>query len=139
MEYSMNRALEIALYAHEDQRDKAGKTYIIHPVRVMKNVQTDREKIVALLHDVVEDSDVSFEELEKDFSEEIIEAVKCLTKREDQSYDHYIENIRENPIAREVKKADLRDNLDIERLNKLTEDDFKRLKKYHKSLEKLKN
>jgi (p)ppGpp synthase/HD superfamily hydrolase len=135
---STEKALELALEAHIGQRDKAGKAYISHPIRVMKNVDTKQEKITALLHDVIEDSYLEFEELEKYFSDEVVRAVACLTKKENESYEQFIERAKENPIARKVKIEDIRDNLDLERLDELEHEDLVRIQKYHKSLQKLK-
>jgi (p)ppGpp synthase/HD superfamily hydrolase len=140
--FSMNnieRALEIALDAHEGQVDKAGEPYIKHPIRVMQSVESEEEKVVALLHDVVEDSTVSFEDLERRFSDEIVDAVRGVTKKDDESYSDFIERAKENEISREVKKADIRDNLDASRLGELDEEDMKRMEKYRRSLEVLRD
>ena len=134
---SIETAVQMALNAHEGQTDKSGETYILHPLRLMHNVETEEEKIVALLHDVVEDSDKTFEDLEDDFSDEIISAVKCMTKQEGESYSEFIQRAKQNEIAREVKKADIRDNLDVERLDELEDSDLQRIKKYHRSLKEL--
>lgn len=132
-------AMQVALNAHNSQTDKAGEAYIKHPIRVMQDVETEEEKVVALLHDVVEDSTVSFEDLERRFSDEIVDAVRGMTKKDDESYSEFIERAKENEIAREVKKADIRDNLDASRLGRLDEEDIKRMEKYSRSLEVLKN
>lgn len=137
-ENSMTEAFEISLSAHRGQRDKGGEAYVAHPVRVMKQVENHKTKIVALLHDVIEDSQYQAKDLHCDFSDDVVSAVECLTKNSDQSYPEYIEKISENEIARKVKIADLRDNLDLERLEELNEDDFQRIQKYHKSLQTLK-
>ena len=132
---TLERAIEIATEAHRGQVDKAGNDYIQHPLRVMEAGKTTNEKIVGVLHDVVEDTDWTFEKLEAEgFTTEIIEALRCVTKlSEDEPYDAFIERVKANPLAITVKLNDLSDNMDIRRLNQLTEKDFKRLQKYHKA------
>jgi (p)ppGpp synthase/HD superfamily hydrolase len=135
---SVETAVQMALDAHEGQTDKSGGTYILHPLRLMQKVETREEKMVALLHDVVEDSERTFEDLEEEFSEEIISAVKSMTKKDGETYKEFIQRARQNDIAREVKKADIRDNLNVERLEELEDSDLQRIKKYHRSLNELK-
>lgn len=136
---TLQRAIEIATQAHQGQRDKAGNDYIGHPLRVMEMGKTDDERIVGVLHDVVEDSGWTFEALEAEgFSKEVIDAVRCLTKRsEHENYDDFIDRIRKNPLAVAVKINDLTDNMDIRRLPYLSDKDIKRLKKYLKAYKKL--
>lgn len=113
----INKAFEIARHAHAGQVDKGGNPYILHPVRVALNCQTAEEKIVALLHDVVEDTPVTLEELQRQgFSREVIEAVHCLTKEPGEDYDAFIKRVATNPIATRVKIQDLKDNMDTTRL-----------------------
>ena len=135
----LRRAIDIAKEAHKGQVDKAGNEYIDHPLRVMVAVHSVSEKIVGVLHDVIEDTDWTFERLEAEgFTTEIIEALKCVTKlSEDEPYDAFIERVKINPLAVAVKIKDLADNMDIRRLNELTEQDFKRLQKYHRAYKKL--
>ncbi|MEY4987091.1 MAG: pyrophosphokinae [Bacteroidota bacterium] len=111
-----------------------------HVHRVMLAGQTEDEKIVGLLHDVVEDTDWTFEALEKEgFSHRIIEAVKCITKTsEEEDYELFIERVAQNPLAIRVKLNDLADNMDIKRIPELGPKDFERLKKYHKAYQYLK-
>ena len=132
---TLERAIAIATEAHRGQFDKAGNDYIQHPLRVMAAGTTTDEKIVGVLHDVIEDTDWSFEQLfEEGFSSEVIEALKCVTKvSEEEPYDEFIERVKKNPLAVAVKLNDLTDNMDIRRLVELTEKDFKRLQKYHKA------
>ena len=132
---TLERAIEIATEAHRGQVDKAGNDYIQHPLRVMEAGKTTDEKIVGVLHDVVEDTDWTFEKLAAEgFSSEVIEALKCVTKlSEDEPYNEFIERVKVNPLAVAVKLNDLTDNMDIRRLNELTDKDFKRLQKYHKA------
>lgn len=136
---TLERAIQIATEAHKGQLDKAGRDYIGHPFRVMEMGKTEDEKIVGVLHDVIEDTDWTFEMLEAEgFSREVIEALKCVTKlSENENYDDFIERVRKNPLAVAVKINDLTDNMDIRRLPYLSDKDVKRLKKYLKAYKKL--
>lgn len=136
---NLQRAIEIATDAHKGQFDKSGKDYIGHPLRVMEMGQTEEEKIVGVLHDVIEDTDWTFEALEAEgFSQEIIGALRCVTKiSENENYDDFIERVKKNPLAVTVKINDLTDNMDIRRLPYLSDKDVKRLKKYLKAYKKL--
>ena len=136
---TLKRAIEIATEAHQGQFDKAGNEYIGHPLRVMEMGATEEEKIVGVLHDVVEDTDWTFGMLEAEgFSQEVIAALKCVTKiSENENYDDFIERVRKNPLATAVKINDLSDNMDIRRLPYLSDKDVKRLKKYLKAYKKL--
>ena len=137
---TLERAIEIAHEAHRGQRDKAGNDYIDHPMRVMAMGKTIEEKIVGVLHDVVEDAaEWSFERLEAEgFEPEIIEALRCVTKRsEDEPYDKFIARVKTNKLAVAVKLNDLTDNMDIRRLPYLSDKDVKRLKKYLKAYKQL--
>ena len=136
---TLERAIQIATEAHMGQLDKAGKDYIGHPLRVMEMGRTEEEKIVGVLHDVVEDGDWTFEALEAEgFSKEVIAALKCVTKTsENENYDEFIERVKKNPLAVAVKINDLTDNMDIRRLPYLSDKDVKRLKKYLKAYKKL--
>lgn len=132
------RAIEIAQKAHLGETDKQGKPYILHPMRVMERCSGENEKICAVLHDVVEDSDWTFDMLAAEgFSDEIIEAIICLTKKKNEEYSDFIERISCNKIAVAVKLNDLRDNMDITRLDTITEMDIARLRKYLMSYYKL--
>lgn len=135
----LTKAIEIATKAHEGQVDKVGQSYIKHPLRVMAMGATDEEKIVGVLHDVVEDSDWTFERLiDEGFSEEIIDALRCVTKlSESEPYDAFIERVKTNPLAVKVKINDLTDNMDIRRLPSISESDVKRLRKYLKAYRQL--
>lgn len=136
---TLERAIQIATEAHKGQLDKAGKDYIGHPLRVMEMGRTEEEKIVGVLHDVVEDGDWTFEALEAEgFSKEVIDALRCVTKiSENENYDDFIERVKKNPLAVAVKINDLTDNMDIRRLPYLSDKDVKRLKKYLKAYKKL--
>ena len=134
----LDRAIELAKQHHEGQTDKAGKPYINHPLRVMNQVESEEEKIVAVLHDIVEDTNISLNDLRNEgFSEEVVSAVECLTKQDGENYDSYIERISFNPLAVKIKLADLEDNRDLTRLPEVTDKDLERLEKYDKALEKL--
>lgn len=136
---TLKRAIEIATEAHKGQFDKSGKDYIGHPLRVMDMGNTEEEKIVGVLHDVVEDTAWTFEKLESEgFSPEVIAALRCVTKiSENENYDDFIERVKKNPLAVAVKINDLTDNMDIRRLPYLSDKDVKRLKKYLKAYKKL--
>ena len=130
----LEMAKEIAEKAHQGQTDKGGHPYILHPIRVMERCETEETKIIAILHDVMEDSDYTLEDLRKEgFSEEILEALVCLTHQEGEDYMAYIERVCQNPLAARVKYADLQDNMDISRIPHPTEKDFARLEKYKKA------
>lgn len=137
---TLERAIEIAKQAHAGQVDKAGIDYIEHPLRVMEMGKDENEKIVGILHDVVEDSDWTFEMLEAEgFSSEIIEALRCVTKlSEDEDYDHFINRIKGNRLAIKVKLCDLVDNLDTSRLVNVTDSDIKRIRKYARAYASIK-
>lgn len=125
------KALDLASWKHRDQKDKAGKAYFGHIARVAKKCKTTPAKIVALLHDVIEGTDVTSEMMEDmEFSEFIIKAVICLTQREGVSYEDNVKRAARNPISREVKMADLEDNINLGRLTDVSEENLSRLKKY---------
>lgn len=136
-----HKAREIVTNAFKGKLDKGGKPYLTHLLRVSQNFEacTD-EEIVALLHDLLEDCPEWTEErLREEFSDEIVDAVICLTKKPGEYYDVYIKRVKTNLIAVRVKIADLEDNMDIKRLSKpLTHKDWERLKKYHDTWIKLK-
>lgn len=128
---TLEKAISLAAEAHNGQKDKNGAPYILHPLRVMARVQSDTEKIAAVLHDTIEDTDYTIEKLrEKGYSEQVLEAIDCLTKRDGEDYDEYLTRSMSNLIARKVKIADLEDNMDIRRFDVLKEEDLKRLNKY---------
>ncbi len=126
------QAIKIAVQAHEGQFDKSGMPYIGHVMRVMEAGRTIDEKIVGVLHDVVEDTDLTFEQLARDgFPARIVDAIRCLTKTsEDEPYDDFIERVKSNPLAVRVIINDLADNMDIRRLGTITDKDKDRLNKY---------
>ena len=131
-------ALSIAMEAHRGQFDKAGVDYIEHPLYVASLVCTEDEKAVALLHDVIEDSPFTAEELLlAGLPETVVTAVQVLSKKNGQDYQTYLETVKSNPLARVVKLADLKHNSDLSRLSSVTEKDLERLEKYKKAIDYL--
>lgn len=131
-------ALQIAIRAHEGQKDKSGRDYVMHPIRVAGRCKDPRAKIVALLHDTVEDTDVTPDYLRgQGFPEDIIAGVLSVTKREGESYEDFVARAAKNPIGKEVKRADLEDNMDIRRLKEITDGDVVRLRKYLRAWQSL--
>ena len=138
---NLQRAIEIDLEAHKGALDKGGKPYILHPLRLMLQMDSEEEMIVAILHDVVEDSEKwSFDKLHKEgFSKKIINSLRSVTKEnENEDYEKFIDRSVKDKIGRKVKIADISDNLDISRLKEVTDKDILRINKYKKALEKLK-
>lgn len=129
----LNDAIAIAAEAHDGQTDKAGQPYILHPLRVMGAMKTEPDRVVAVLHDVVEDSrDWQLSDL-ADFGPDIVEALDALTRRDGEDYFHYIERLSKNPRAVRVKLADLADNLDKSRLTIIGAADVSRMTRYRKA------
>ena len=126
------RSFFIAARAHKGQRDKGGKPYIFHPLKVSLNVRGKDEKIVALLHDVIEDTSYTIDDL-KFLTKNQREALLLLTHDKDTPYMIYIEAIKKNKIASRVKLADLDQNMNLNRLKIVTEKDLERLEKYKKA------
>lgn len=131
----LEKAVETALNAHAGDEDKAGATYIRHPLRLMEQVETEDERIAAVLHDVVEDSTHDLSTIESQFGSNISDAVDALTKRDGESYlDDFIPRCAENEIARRVKQADIKDNMNLTRLAEVDESTIERQIKYHRAL-----
>lgn len=136
---NINKAINIMYKAHKEQYDKGNYPYVFHPYHVAEQMNTEEEIIVALLHDVVEDTNITIEDLSKEgFNSNIIEALKLLTKKID-NYEEYISKISTNPLAKKVKLADLKHNLDITRIPNPQERDYKRIEQYKKAIEILNN
>ncbi|MBQ7691002.1 MAG: hypothetical protein IJT30_07435 [Muribaculaceae bacterium] len=132
------RAIDLSSTHHLSQRDKGGERYFGHPVRVAERCDTDEQRIVALIHDLLEDTPVTARQLLDDgFPTHIVEALLAVTRRQGETYEQFIDRLATNPIARRVKIADLLDNMDVTRLPILTDDDCRRLQKYHRSWRKL--
>ena len=132
----LERAISLAVHAHNGQLDKIQEPYILHPMRVMLAVNTEKERIVAILHDVVEDTTWSIEDLlATGFDKEIVEAVALLSKEKGQDYSDYLRKIKCNQLALTVKKADITDNLSPRRLYNMAPDKAEYLKnKYENAL-----
>ncbi len=130
----LEEAILLAVQAHQGQVDKADNPYILHPLRMMTRMRTEPEMMAAVLHDVVEDTDWTFEQLrEKGFPEEVLVAVECLTKREGEDYMAFVERAKANRIARQVKIADIEDNMDVRRISDFTSRDADRMTKYNRA------
>ena len=133
------KALKLCFEAHRDQLDKSGMPYVFHPFHLAEQMDTEEKVVVALLHDVVEDTDYTIEDLsEMGFGKEIIDAITLLTHAPDVEYMDYVRNIKKNPIAKAVKLADLAHNSDPTRLEVLDEYAVKRNEKYSKAIALLK-
>lgn len=129
------KALKLCFEAHKEQVDKSGMPYVFHPFHLAEQMTDEETTVVALLHDVIEDTTTTFEDLEKQgFSGEIINALKLLTHDKNIPYMEYVGEIKKNKIATEVKLADLRHNSDLTRLNVVDEKALKRKEKYEKSI-----
>ena len=137
----LNKAIEIAAKAHAGQLDKGGNPYILHPLRVMMNFCDDKDEaaqICAILHDVAEDTNITFDDLRAEgFSENIITALDCLTKRESESYDGFISRILKNELACKVKNGDLADNMDLTRIPNPNAKDEERIEKYKAAYDRI--
>ncbi len=138
---TLEDAIIIACMAHEGQKDKADNPYIFHCIHVMQNVIGGLDyQITAVLHDVLEDSDISIYELKlMGLNEKCCDALICLTRGKKEDYSEYIDRIKTNDIAREVKRADLIHNMDLERLHKITSKDIQRREKYMRAYDILNN
>lgn len=124
-------ALKIAISAHRSQTDKMGKAYILHPLRVAHRCKTDEERIVAILHDTIEDSQVTSDDLlNNGFPRNIVDAVLSVTHQQGETYEEFVHRAALNPIGREVKIHDLEDNLDILRIDRLTPAFIERYNRY---------
>jgi len=135
----LEEAILLAVKAHAGQEDKVGAPYILHPLRIMCRLDTDEARMAAVLHDVVEDTSTTLDELRSmGFPDEVLRAVECLTKREGESYEEFIDRVLVDPIAIQVKIADLEDNMDVRRLPDVTEKDRVRLARYVQAWGRLK-
>lgn len=135
MSLMCEKAMRIAKRVHAGQKDKAGAEYYLHPFHVASQVKTEEEKIVAYLHDVVEDSEVSLEDLKKEgFSERVVAAIDAISKRKGEEYDLYLQRVAKNRLASTVKLADLRHNADVTRYVAPTRQDIERSHKYEERI-----
>lgn len=132
---TLEKAIIIAVKAHEGQTDKAGEPYILHPLRMMLRLSSTEDRITAVLHDVIEDSPISLDDLRaQNFPEKIIEALNHVTKIPEESYDDFIKRAATNPISRRVKLVDLEDNSNLARIKNPTDQDRKRIEKYRRAI-----
>jgi GTP diphosphokinase / guanosine-3',5'-bis(diphosphate) 3'-diphosphatase len=133
---TLERAIAIACKAHAGQVDKAGQPYILHPFRLMLRMSTEAERITAVLHDVVEDSAFTLEDLMAErFALEVVRAVDALSRREGEEYMEFVRRAAADPIAGPVKRVDLEDNLDLTRIPNPSVRDLERMRRYQRALE----
>ena len=131
----IEQAIIIAAKAHNGQLDKGGQPYIFHPLRVMMAAETIDEKIVAILHDVIEDSAMTVDDLrEQGVTDDQIAALLCLTKQTGEDYMNFIRRVMENPLARKVKICDIKDNMKLDRIPNPNHEDYRRVEKYRAAL-----
>lgn len=140
MTQTLERAIAIAATAHAGQVDKGGAPYILHPLKVMLRMTSLEERIVAVLHDVVEDCEISLDDLRKEgFSEEVLTAIQSVTKVPGESYEDFVERAAQNPIGRVVKLADLEENSDLSRIASPSWEDLERIEKYRRAIGRLRS
>lgn len=131
---TLEDAIRLAVEAHHGQRDRYGQPYILHPLRVMFRLQGETDRMVGVLHDVIEDTPRTMEDLRRiGYSEEILKALDSVTKRAGEPYDDFVLRSKANPIGRRVKLADLEDNMDRRRLPEVTPEDSERLTRYRQA------
>lgn len=131
----LDLAIAVATDAHKGQYDKGGKPYILHPTAVAESLDDTEQKIIAYLHDVCEDTPLTIDDLSKmGFTVSILHSIQLLTKERNMPYEEYLKEIKTNKNATEVKKADLKHNMDISRIPTPTDKDFARVEKYKKAL-----
>ncbi len=117
---TLQRAIELAVFHHANQVDKSGQPYILHPIRMMLMCSTEKERQVAIMHDLIEDTDVTLEQLVNEgFCQTVIDCVDCLTRRKHETYSDFIERCCENQMAIKIKLLDIDDNTDATRLSHL--------------------
>ena len=128
---NLEQAISIASLAHAGQLDKGGEPYILHPLRVMMKLKDEKQRIVAVLHDVIDDTDLTIQDLsDQGLDYELVKIILTLTRRKDETYDEYLNRICYDRFAMEIKLADLEDNMDMSRIKNPTKKDFQRLAKY---------
>ena len=128
------KALMISFDAHKDQTDKSGMPYVYHPFHLSEQMDDEYSACVALLHDVVEDTDITLDELSKEFPKEVTDAIAIMTHDDNVPYLDYVREIKKNPLAAKVKLADLKHNSDLSRLDKVDDKALKRVEKYKKAI-----
>lgn len=131
----LEKCIAFALESHQGQKDKYGRPYILHPLHLMDQMETEEEMMTAVLHDVVEDTETTLADLrDMGLPDAVVKAVGLLThNKETTSYDEYVRHLKPDPIARKVKLADLRHNMDVRRLHRVEPDDASRLERYRRS------
>lgn len=135
---TLERAIELAVNHHKGQTDKAGQPYILHPLRVMLACQSPEAQMVAVMHDLLEDTGLTAESLHKEgFSDAVVRGVLAVTRLPNESYADFVLRAKADPLGREVKRADLEDNMDVRRLQKLSDKDLQRLQRYREAWEVL--
>lgn len=136
---TLEQAIALAVESHRGQVDKNGQPYILHPLRVMFRLEGKLEQIVGVLHDVVEDSPITFDDLRRmGYAEEVITALDGVTRRGEETYEEFVARSAKHPVSRRVKLADLEDNMDLRRLTgELSERDLARLQRYRRAWEQL--
>ncbi len=135
---TLEDAIILAAGAHRGQVDKAGEPYLLHPLRVMLQLKGEAERIAAVLHDVLEDTLITLDELRTEgYDEDVLQALNALTRRKGESYADFIERAARNPLARKVKLADLADNMNASRLPQIGEKDRERLARYQAAWDRL--
>jgi (p)ppGpp synthase/HD superfamily hydrolase len=138
MTQTLERAIVIAATAHAGQVDKGGAPYILHPLKVMLRMSTLEQRVVAVLHDVVEDCGISLDDLRKEgFSEEVLGAIESVTKVPGESYEDFVDRAAQNRIGRVVKLADLEENSDLSRIASPSWEDLERIEKYRRAIGRL--
>ena len=135
---TLEDALALAARAHAGQFDKAGPPYILHPIRGMLRLPDAPARIVAILHDTVEDTDVTLDQLRAaGYPAEILSALDAVTRRDTESYEEFVQRSAQDPIGRRVKLADLADNMDLRRLPEVKDKDSDRLERYQRAWSQL--
>lgn len=129
------KAMKLCFQAHKDQTDKSGIPYVFHPIHLAEQMLDEDTTVVALLHDVVEDTEYTIEDLAAmGFNDRVISAIKLMTHADDVPYMDYVAKIKENPVAKAVKLADLAHNSDITRLDVIDDKSLERVEKYRKAI-----
>ncbi|HIJ85176.1 MAG: metal dependent phosphohydrolase [Magnetococcales bacterium] len=138
---TLEKALALAARHHAGQIDKSGQPYILHPLRLMMQLENPDQQMVAVLHDLVEDTPVTLADLRREgFSEEVVTALDHMTHRQEESYEAYILRLKANAVARKIKLLDLIDNMDIRRLDHAPgERDWERMQRYQRAWATLKD
>ena len=134
MKPTLEDAIQLAVEAHRGQRDRHGHPYILHPLRVMFRLETETDRIVGVLHDVIEDTSYTEDDLRKmGYSEEILKALDSVTRREGEAYEEFVLRSKANSIGRRVKLADTEDKMDVRRMGQITPKEAERLERHRKA------